>query len=73
MFESGAFAATSARIGLYRRPRSARLKRALDVVAAAVALILLAPALLAIAALIGLTSPGPILFRQRRTGLNGRV
>lgn len=77
MLENGAFVATNVRpgprIGLHRRPRSARLKRALDLVAATAALVFLAPALLLIAALIGLTSPGPVLFRQRRTGLNGRV
>jgi len=36
-------------------------------------LVLLSPLLCAIAVLIGLTSAGPILFRQRRTGLNGAV
>jgi putative colanic acid biosynthesis UDP-glucose lipid carrier transferase len=60
-------------IGLNRRPGSARLKRGLDVVAAASALVVLTPFLLMIALLISLTSPGPVLFRQRRTGLNGRV
>ncbi len=81
MFESGTFDAlsplraphSSLRIGLSRRPRSARLKRILDFAAAVAALFLLAPALLLIAALVGLTSHGPILFRQKRTGLNGRV
>ncbi len=81
MFESGAFVAanwradprSSSSIGLNRRPASARLKRLLDLVAAVSALIFLAPALLLIAAAVGLTSPGPVLFRQKRTGLNGRV
>ncbi|MES2834798.1 MAG: exopolysaccharide biosynthesis polyprenyl glycosylphosphotransferase [Pseudomonadota bacterium] len=48
-------------------------KRTLDVVIAATALIVLVPAFFAIAVLVRLDSPGPILFRQRRTGLNGRV
>lgn len=81
MLQSGTFVAGNARtrpcsrspIGLTRRPASARLKRLLDLVGAASALIFLAPALLLIAAVVALTSPGPVLFRQRRTGLNGRV
>lgn len=48
-------------------------KRAIDVVGASVGLLLLSP-ILAIAALaIRLTSPGPALFWQRRTGLGGRA
>lgn len=47
-------------------------KRLLDVVVAAVALVLLAPLMLLIAILIRLTSPGPVIFRQVRCGLNGR-
>jgi Undecaprenyl-phosphate glucose phosphotransferase len=46
------------------------LKRAFDMVAATLALIVLSPLLLAIAALIKLDSPGPVLFRQRRYGFN---
>jgi Undecaprenyl-phosphate glucose phosphotransferase len=49
------------------------LKRALDVAVAAVALVLLSPLLLLIAALVKLTSPGPVLFSQERMGLDGRV
>ncbi|MFL6452274.1 MAG: sugar transferase [Bryobacteraceae bacterium] len=48
------------------------LKRFFDIVISASALVLLAPVFLAIALLIRLTSPGPIIFRQRRCGLNGR-
>lgn len=47
-------------------------KRLFDVAAAAAGLILLAPALLAIALWIRLDSPGPALFRQRRVGRHGR-
>lgn len=48
------------------------LKRLIDLVGATVGLILLSPVLLAIAALIALTSPGPVFFKQERVGLNGR-
>ena len=48
-------------------------KRLLDVFTAATALVLLSPAFLVIALAVRMDSPGPILFRQRRTGLNGRV
>ncbi|MBM3264254.1 MAG: sugar transferase [candidate division Zixibacteria bacterium] len=48
-------------------------KRVFDFVVALVGLTLISPLLLAIAALIKLTSPGPMLFRQSRIGLNGRV
>jgi exopolysaccharide biosynthesis polyprenyl glycosylphosphotransferase len=44
------------------------LKRALDVMIAGTALLLLAPLLGLIALAIRLDSPGPILFRQRRVG-----
>lgn len=44
------------------------LKRLLDISLAVPALILLSPFLLLIAAAIKLTTPGPILFRQIRTG-----
>jgi exopolysaccharide biosynthesis polyprenyl glycosylphosphotransferase len=47
-------------------------KRAFDVAASAAVLLLLAPLLAAVAVAIWLGSPGPILFRQRRVGLNGR-
>jgi putative colanic acid biosynthesis UDP-glucose lipid carrier transferase len=46
-------------------------KRLMDVSIATTALILLAPLLLAIAAGIKLTSKGPVLFKQRRYGLDG--
>jgi exopolysaccharide biosynthesis polyprenyl glycosylphosphotransferase len=48
------------------------LKRVLDVVGSLVLLILLAPLFLVVAALIKLTSPGPVLFAQQRVGLNKR-
>ena len=48
------------------------LKRAIDVVLAAAALLLLSPLMGLIALLIKITSPGPAIFRQVRCGLNGR-
>ena len=48
------------------------LKRSIDVILAGTALVLLSPAMLVVAALIRLTSPGPVIFRQTRCGLNGR-
>jgi exopolysaccharide biosynthesis polyprenyl glycosylphosphotransferase len=49
------------------------LKRGLDIVASALGLLVLLPVLAAIAALIKLDSPGPVLFRQERVGKNGRT
>lgn len=48
-------------------------KRALDVVGASVALVLLAPLMLLAAVAVKLSSRGPVLFWQRREGLGGRV
>jgi lipopolysaccharide/colanic/teichoic acid biosynthesis glycosyltransferase len=48
------------------------VKRALDLTGALVGLIVLAPVMLAVALLIGLDSPGPVLFRQVRRGHRGR-
>jgi Undecaprenyl-phosphate glucose phosphotransferase len=48
------------------------LKRLSDYVLASIALIMLLPLFLAIAAAIRIESPGPILFRQERHGLNNR-
>jgi len=48
------------------------IKYAIDRIVGAVALLLLSPALLALALAVRFSSPGPILFRQRRVGLDGR-
>jgi lipopolysaccharide/colanic/teichoic acid biosynthesis glycosyltransferase len=50
---------------------SGALKRAMDVVGGAVALMLTAPLFLCIAAAIKATSEGPVFFRQRRIGRHG--
>lgn len=47
------------------------LKRASDVVLSALILALLSPLLVVIALAVKLTSPGPVIFRQRRYGLDG--
>ena len=51
---------------------NAALKRSLDLVASTFGLILVAPLMLVVAVLIRLDSPGPILYRQERVGINGR-
>lgn len=48
------------------------VKYALDRVAAAVGLVAIAPLLAVLAVGVRLSSPGPILYRQRRVGLDGR-
>ena len=48
------------------------LKRAMDLIVGAVALCLSLPALAVIAIAVRLTSPGPVLYRQQRMGLDGR-
>ena len=47
------------------------MKRLLDMLGAGVALIVLLPLIATVALAIKLTSPGPVLFRQRRLGRNG--
>lgn len=51
---------------------NAVLKRAIDLILASVILILLSPLLLGIALSIKLSSKGPIIFKQRRYGLDGK-
>ncbi len=54
---------------LYGAP--AAMKRFVDVVLAAVGLVLLAPALIVIGVLVKLSSPGPAFYAQERMGLDG--
>jgi Undecaprenyl-phosphate glucose phosphotransferase len=61
---------------LQRGPLSAyqqSLKRGFDLVAASLGLLAISPMLLLVAALIRIDSPGPIFFRQIRTGYSGRT
>lgn len=62
--------ATSA-VASSRRPYTL-VKRAMDLVGAAVLLILFAPVFLVVALLVRVTSRGPVFFRQERAGLHGR-
>jgi lipopolysaccharide/colanic/teichoic acid biosynthesis glycosyltransferase len=59
---------------LHRSPRpntDTVAKRLFDLAAASLALLLLSPLLLVVALWIKLDSPGPVFFRQRRTGRHG--
>ena len=63
-------------IGLLESPYSgvrAASKRVSDLAVATIALLMASPLMLLIATLIRLQSPGPVIFRQRRLGLNGQV
>src|SRR5471032_2230021 len=55
------------------RLRQSKLKRTLDVVGAGLGFVVLAPFLLLIALLIVFDSKGPVFFRQRRTGYDGKI
>jgi exopolysaccharide biosynthesis polyprenyl glycosylphosphotransferase len=52
-------------------PSSRLLKRALDLIVAIAALVVLAPLLVVFALAVKLSSPGPFLFRQNRIGRDG--
>ena len=48
------------------------IKRATDIVISGIGIVVLSPIFLLIAILIKLTSPGPVFYIQRRSGVNGR-
>ncbi|MCP3979800.1 MAG: sugar transferase [bacterium] len=48
-------------------------KRIVDIGGSAFGLLVASPVMIACALLIRITSPGPVLFRQQRVGLNGRT
>jgi len=48
------------------------IKRAIDLVATLVGLVILAPSMIAVAIAIKITSPGPIIFAQMRSGKHGK-
>ncbi len=54
------------------RPAHLVAKRLVDIVGATLGLLLLSPLLIAVAAIIKLTSSGPVFFRQERTGLGNK-
>lgn len=56
----------------FQQPFTAFLKRGIDLVASAVALVLLLPVFALLAVLVKRNSPGPIFFRQERIGKNGK-
>ncbi|MFZ5493669.1 MAG: undecaprenyl-phosphate glucose phosphotransferase [Pseudomonadota bacterium] len=61
-------------LGIWETPyygTNALTKRLFDLLAAGAALVLLAPLMLAIAVAVKASSPGPVLFRQRRYGFGG--
>lgn len=60
------------RHGLDVDAAKATSKRLLDIVVAAVGMVLISPLLLVIAALVKLGSPGPVLLHQERAGLDER-
>jgi O-antigen biosynthesis protein WbqP len=47
-------------------------KRSVDILTSAIALMVLSPLIVAVALLIKLFDPGPIIFRQKRVGKDGR-
>ncbi len=49
------------------------VKRVFDFIIALFALVLLSPILLVVAVLIKVTSPGPVIFKQKRIGMDGKV
>jgi putative colanic acid biosynthesis UDP-glucose lipid carrier transferase len=49
----------------------AATKRLTDILICALALLLISPVMVAVAVAVKFSSPGPIIFRQRRYGLNG--
>ncbi len=54
------------------KPNQMALKRVFDIVAASLVLAMLLPLFVLIAALIKMSSRGPVFFRQERVGLRGR-
>lgn len=59
-----------------RSPRtpdnSERIRRALNILVAAIGIIVAAPVMLIVAVLVKLTSPGPVIYKQPRVGIDRR-
>ena len=55
-----------------RKNFSLAVKKVIDVIGSSLGLLFLAPLFLMVAAAIKATSSGPVLFKQRRVGLNGK-
>ena len=58
--------------GFVQHPLGAVAKRAVDILLSGLGILVLWPVMLATAILVALDSPGPVLFRQTRTGAAGR-
>jgi exopolysaccharide biosynthesis polyprenyl glycosylphosphotransferase len=59
-------------LSIRHKPIQMAVKRLFDIVSSSIALALLAPLMVVVAALVKLTSRGPILFRQQRVGQHGK-
>lgn len=59
--------------GFVQGPVRTAVKRAFDVVCSSLLLLLAAPVMVVTAIVIRLDSPGPVIYRQERVGLRGRV
>ena len=59
--------------GFRKTRRSLALKRAVDIAAGSVGLMVTMPIMLVLAAAVKLTSPGPAFYAQRRVGRDGRL
>ncbi|MGE0487571.1 MAG: sugar transferase [Gammaproteobacteria bacterium] len=59
--------------GFVQGPVRTAVKRAFDVVCSSLLLLLAAPVMVVTAIAIRLDSPGPVIYRQERVGLRGRV
>jgi putative colanic acid biosynthesis UDP-glucose lipid carrier transferase len=55
------------------RLRHSRLKRLTDIVGAGLGLLILLPFLALVALVVGMESRGKVIFRQRRSGLDGKI
>jgi Undecaprenyl-phosphate glucose phosphotransferase len=49
------------------------VKRLMDILASLVGIVIASPVMLGIAVLVKITSPGPVIFRQERMGLDGSI
>lgn len=55
------------------KPLQWSLKRAIDLTASTIGLLVLSPFLLAVAAAIRAETPGPVIYKQKRVGLHGKI
>ena len=57
----------------YAEPPANARKRVFDILVACVFLIVATPVMLLLMALVRVSSPGPVFFRQERVGLGGKL